>query len=232
MDRLYHYPQTNEELIQHYKLEPHPESGYYAVTWVPVQMIRSPFANNEERSIGTCIYYLLCHKTAGCPDKPAIALTASTDGSEIDPFKSWSSDVGVLHLNKSSTMHLHHAGRTKYTLISAKAPLGEGLVDENGDPLTKTVIMGDDIANGEVRQLLVEGGWWKVSEIPEADRAAARDGTTDPTRVGALISEVVTPGFHWDEHTYLNHAKLRELVADSPRAEELFAKYRPYVKEL
>lgn len=91
-------------------------------------------------------------------------------------------------------MHVHHAGRSRYTLISAKAPLGKGLVDEQGNPLTKTVVMGDDVAKGEVRQLMVEGGWWKVSEIPSEDRAAVHGGSVDGGRVGALISEVVTPG--------------------------------------
>ena len=226
--QLYHYPQTNEELIRHYKLEPHPEGGYYVVTYVMEESMKSPFASDDEdRNIATCIYYLLCHKTPGCPDKPLHA--GGSD--EPDAFKTWNSDIGVLHLNKSSTMHVHHAGRTKYTLISAKAPLGKGLVDENGDPLTKTVVMGDDIAKGEVRQLLVEGGWWKVSEVPEDDRAAVRDGKADPERVGALISEVVTPGFHWNDHTYLNQAKLRELFAGSPRSEELYEKYKQYVKE-
>ncbi|SNX81867.1 uncharacterized protein MEPE_00572 [Melanopsichium pennsylvanicum] len=229
MPRLYHYPQTNEELIRHYRLEPHPENGYYAVTWVMNETVKSPFASDDEnRNIATCIYYLLCHKTLGCPDKPSHA--GGSD--EPDPFQNWTSDIGVLHLNKSATMHVHHAGRTKYTLISAKAPLGKGLVDENGDPLTRTVVMGDNIANGEVRQLLVEGGWWKASELPEEDRAAVKIGKADGARVGALISEVVTPGFHWNDHTYLNQSKLRELFTGSPRSKELYEKYKKYVKEL
>ncbi|CDU24155.1 related to NADH-ubiquinone oxidoreductase B16.6 subunit [Sporisorium scitamineum] len=228
MAQLYYFPQTNAELIRHYKLEPHPEGGYYAVTWVMDEKMKSPFALDvEKRNIATCIYYLLCNKTAGCRDKPLH--TGASD--EPDPFKTWNSDIGVLHLNKSSTMHVHHAGRTKYTLISAKAPLGKGLVDENGDPLTKTVVMGDDITKGEVRQLLVESGWWKVSEIPEEDRDAAKEGKADGERIGALISEVVTPGFHWNDHTYLNQAKLRELFADSPRSDELCERFKKYVKD-
>ncbi|KAJ1602441.1 hypothetical protein NDA14_005438 [Ustilago hordei] len=228
MPQQYYYPQANEELIRHYKLEPHPEGGYYAVTFVMEEKMKSPFASDdEERNIATCIYYLLCHKSPGCPDRPS----HTEDSDEPDPFKTWSSDIGVLHLNKSSTMHVHHAGRSKYTLISARAPLGKGLVDETGDPLTKTIVMGDDIAKGEVRQLLVEGGWWKASEVPEEDREAAENASADGSRVGALISEVVTPGFHWNDHTYLNQGKLRELFAGCPRAEELYEKYKKYVKE-
>ncbi|UTT96647.1 hypothetical protein NDA17_006838 [Ustilago hordei] len=182
MPQQYYYPQTKEELIRHYKLEPHPEGGYYAVTFVVGEKMKSPFASDdEERNIATCIYYV--------------------------------------------------TSRSKYTLISAKAPLGKGLVDKTGDPLTKVIVMGDDIAKGEVRQLLVEGGWWKVSEVPEEDREAVENGSADGSRVGALISEVVTPGFHWNDHTYLNQAKLRELFAGCPRAEELYEKYKKYFKE-
>lgn len=229
MSQLYYFPQSNEELIRHYKLEPHPEGGWFVVTWTMKETMDSPFTSDgEKRNIATCIYYLLCHKTPGCPALPSY--TGSSD--KPDPFKMWSSAIGVFHLNKSSTMHVHHAGRTKYTLISAKAPLGKGLVDEKGDPLVRTVVMGDNVTNGEVRQLLVEGGWWKVSEVPEDDRIAAEDGKTDATRVGAFITEVVTPGFHWNDHTYLNQAKLRELFADSPRSEELYDKYKKYVKEV
>ncbi|SOV02208.1 uncharacterized protein UDID_00818 [Ustilago sp. UG-2017a] len=198
MPQQYYYPQTNEELIRHYKLEPHPEGGYYAVTFVMEEKMKSPFASeDEERNIATCIYYLLCHKSPGCPDRPS----HTDDSDKPDSFKTWSSDIGVLHLNKSSTMHVHHA------------------------------VMGGDIAKSEVRQLLVEGGWWKVSEVPEEDREAAENGSADGSRVGALISEVVTPGFHWNDHTYLNQAKLHELFAGCPRAEELYEKYKKYVKE-
>jgi len=46
--------------------------------------------------------------------------------------------------------------------------------------------MGEDIEKGEVRQLIVEGGWWKASELPEEDLAGG-----DREKTGCLISEVV-----------------------------------------
>ena len=113
MAQLYHYPQTNEELIKHYKLEPHPEGGYYAVTWVMDETMKSPFASDdEERPIATCIYYLLCNKTSGCPDKPS----PDASSNEPDPFKTWNSDIGVLHLNKSSTSTTLAGQRTRSSL--------------------------------------------------------------------------------------------------------------------
>lgn len=46
--------------------------------------------------------------------------------------------------------------------------------------------MGSDSSRGEVRQLVVEGGWWKASEIPEED---LNDEAADRDKIGCLISE-------------------------------------------
>ena len=46
--------------------------------------------------------------------------------------------------------------------------------------------MGENVEKGEVRQLIVEGGWWKASELPEEDLEG-----DDKERIGCLISEVV-----------------------------------------
>lgn len=47
-------------------------------------------------------------------------------------------------------------------------------------------MVGDDAGKGETRQLIVEGGWWKASELPEEDLEGG-----DEERTGCLISEVV-----------------------------------------
>ena len=41
---------TAQDIIDHLKLEPHPEGGFYRQTWR---------AENEGRAVGTCIYFLL-----------------------------------------------------------------------------------------------------------------------------------------------------------------------------
>jgi predicted cupin superfamily sugar epimerase len=41
---------TAQDIIQHLKLAPHPEGGYYRETWR---------AGNDGRATGTCIYFLL-----------------------------------------------------------------------------------------------------------------------------------------------------------------------------
>lgn len=82
-------------------------------------------------------------------------------------------------VNKSITYHLLHQGRARYTLIRPAGP------DAATGPEVKHVVMGSDSSRGEVRQLVVEGGWWKASEIPEEDLAA----DVEKDQIGCLISE-------------------------------------------
>ncbi|EJU06381.1 hypothetical protein DACRYDRAFT_97852 [Dacryopinax primogenitus] len=185
----YTYPVPNAKLHEALKLEKHIEGGYYAVTHVsaqtfpvsslettegrePEQVIRPK--TNDRRLLGTTIYYLL------------------------DP----ASPRGYFHINASTTMHFHHAGRARYTLIR---PSKTG-----GAPEVSYATVGDNLEAGEVRQLLVEGGVWKCSEIPPEDLASlGEEGLTAEElesrreRIGCLISELVFPGFEWEDHAFM-----------------------------
>jgi len=88
-------------------------------------------------------------------------------------------------------MHLLHQGRKRYLLIRAAAPWGPYDPSSGKPPEIREVVMGTDMAKGEVRQLLVESGWWKVSMLLEED---LNNTAADKNKVGALISEVVCPG--------------------------------------
>ena len=71
--------------------------------------------------------------------------------------------------------------------------------------------MGSNIANGEVKQLFVPGGWWKASEIPEEDRLLLETENTDQElkeRIGCLISEVVVPGWIPQQHMFIDETKV------------------------
>ncbi|GAA5928251.1 hypothetical protein JCM1841_001752 [Sporobolomyces salmonicolor] len=125
---------------------------------------------------------------------------------------------GKMHMNKSLTFHLHHQGRARYTLVKP-TPSGS-----SEPPEIKHVVMGTDSAKGEVRQLLVEGGWWKASEIPEDDLEGA-----EKDAVGCLISEVVVPGFHWQDHAFLTEQGLIDLFHGDASSEGL-KQLLPYVK--
>ncbi|GAA5994336.1 Cff1p [Rhodotorula paludigena] len=124
---------------------------------------------------------------------------------------------GKLHMNASTTYHTLHQGRARYTLVR---PTTDG-----SKPEIKHVVMGADSEKGETRQLVVEGGWWKASEVPEED---LKEGKEDET--GCLISEVVVPGFSFDDHKFLTKKGLVELYGGDESAAEV-QQLLPYVQE-
>ncbi|KAH7107790.1 RmlC-like cupin domain-containing protein [Auriculariales sp. MPI-PUGE-AT-0066] len=171
---------TNAQLIKDLSLQRHPEGGYFAETLRTSEVVSSPFADSHERSLTTAIYYLLT------PDSPK----------------------GVIHRNKSLTVHVLHHGRSLYTLIKPGPP--------GAAPTIRKVVMGDNAQAGEVRQLVVGGDEWKMSEIPDIDLRSGKD-------VGCLITEVVVPGFYWEDHEYLTQRGLEALFASEPENIALYA---------
>ncbi|KAI0039501.1 hypothetical protein FA95DRAFT_1504106 [Auriscalpium vulgare] len=124
---------------------------------------------------------------------------------------------GYIHMNKSVTMHVHHHGRAEYTLITPSPA---------GPPRITRAVIGPNVAAGEQRQLLVGTGVWKMSRLLPED-VADPDATQ---RAGCLITEVVVPGFHWEDHKYLTQAGLDELFAGVEGGEERVEELRKYVK--
>ncbi|GAA5843989.1 hypothetical protein JCM9279_003693 [Rhodotorula babjevae] len=199
----YSYPEGNKSLIESLHLEPHPEGGFFCQTHAMDETVPSPFAAGATRQLATQIYYLLA----------APSPSASSSSSSHSPHQ------GTFHLNKSTTYHLHHQGRAAYTLIQ---PARDGA---SSRPEVRRVVVGSDAARGEVRQLVVEGGWWKASRIPDEDLAA---GESD--RVGCLISEVVVPGFSFDDHAFLTRSGLVELFGGDSSSPEV-KEFLPFVQE-
>ncbi|KAF8592071.1 hypothetical protein K439DRAFT_1325203 [Ramaria rubella] len=118
---------------------------------------------------------------------------------------------GVFHMNKSITHHVLHEGRAEYTLIT---PGVSGF-----PPKVEKVVMGTNAEAGEKRQLLVGTGVWKRSAIPEEDIVSART-LEEKERTGCLITEVVVPGFHWEDHAFLKKQELEELFKGVEGCEE------------
>ncbi|PWN89078.1 hypothetical protein FA10DRAFT_267683 [Acaromyces ingoldii] len=207
---MYSYSTPSSEIIETLKLIPHPEGGHFAVTYVDEGKVASPYASNkEERVVQSTIYYLL-----------SVGHNVPDNGKEPpERLVGHSSALGKLHKNKSPTMHLHHSGRAIYTLIEASPKPGKA-------PEVKQVVMGEDVSKGETRQLMVDGNWWKVSEIPKEDLEAVEKGQVDPERVGCLISEVVAPGFDWNDHTWLDQKSLAGVFGDDKAS---IARFTPYV---
>ncbi|KAA1467068.1 hypothetical protein DENSPDRAFT_832042 [Dentipellis sp. KUC8613] len=126
---------------------------------------------------------------------------------------------GVIHMNKSVTYHVLHQGRAEYTLITPGNP-----------PRIEHVVMGTNVAAGERRQLIVGTGVWKMSKIPKADLVSAKSAE-EKARTGCLITEIVTPGFHWEDHQFLTKAGLQELFKGVPGGEAKMLELLPYVKK-
>ena len=120
------------------------------------------------------------------------------------------------------TYHVLHQGRAEYTLITP---------GENGAPPTvSTAVMGTNTAAGETRLLLVGTGVWKMSRLLPEDLALGTDAEK-ADKVGCLITEVVVPGFHWEDHKFLTKQALHELFKGVEGGEALIKKLEPHVKK-
>jgi len=126
---------------------------------------------------------------------------------------------GVFHMNKSPTMHVLHQGRVEYTLITPGV--------NGGPPNVEVKVMGPNIHAGETLQLLVGSNVWKKSRLLPEDVAAAKADTAKQQYTGCLITEVVFPGFYWEDHEFLTEAKLKALWGKNPG----WDKWLPYVRE-
>ncbi|CDK27593.1 unnamed protein product [Kuraishia capsulata CBS 1993] len=111
------------------------------------------------------------------------------------------SAIGRLHRNHSRIIHILQKGRGQYVLVYP-------------DGTIKSFIVGFDFANGEVAQWVVPGGVYKASFLLPLEEEPSGDDCL-------LISEVVVPGFEWDDHRFMESKdELSELVGEE-KAEEL-----------
>lgn len=98
--------------------------------------------------------------------------------------------IGYLHKNKSDILHFHHlGGSVKYLTIS---PQGK----------VEISILGSDILNGELPQLLVPAGYWKASLLLKGSFG--------------LISEAVSPGFEYEDNELATLDNIRKFCPDFP----------------
>ncbi|WP_042372289.1 cupin domain-containing protein [Streptacidiphilus neutrinimicus] len=95
---------------------------------------------------------------------------------------------GRLHRNRSDILHFFLEGDpVEYHTVDADGRLG-------------VRVLGD----AEERHLLVPGGWWKASRLPDGARHA-------------LVAEVVTPGFDFADHEFASEADLPPGLRDGLR---------------
>ena len=65
-----------------------------------------------------------------------------------------------------------------------------------------------------------------MSRLLPEDLSAAQD-TAQRDHIGCLITEVVFPGFAWEDHAFLTRAELERVLGGSDAARE----WLPYVKD-
>ncbi len=111
-----------------------------------------------------------------------------TDDSPVDHF----------HTKHSDGIQFHHFG----------APLTYHMIHPDGR--YERVVLGPDLAAGEVPSLAVAGGVWKAAELPAGDYG--------------LVSEVVAPGWEIEDMILVTRA---ELLAKFPQHAAVIARLTP-----
>jgi uncharacterized protein len=111
-----------------------------------------------------------------------------TDDSPVDHF----------HTKHSDGIQFHHFG----------APLTYHMLHPDGRH--EAVVLGPDLAAGQVPSLAVAGGVWKAAELPAGEYG--------------LVSEVVAPGWEIEDMILVTRA---ELLARFPQHAEIITRLTP-----
>lgn len=92
--------------------------------------------------------------------------------------------VGYLHRNHSNIVHCYHLG----------SPIRYSVINSSGE--LEVTILGPDIEKGHVPQIMVQGGLWKATEMLGGEFS--------------LITEVVAPGFDYEDNEIATTDKITE----------------------
>lgn len=182
---------TNAKLIKELGLEGHREGGFFKETDRSPFLMENPFHKDQ------------------------IGYSKQIDQVELDKdkYRNFSTLIyylltpeipyGRFHKNKNRIIHILQKGRGQYVLVYP-------------DGSIKSFIVGFNHAAGEVSQWVVPGGVYKASFLlPLA--AESKESKDDHL----MISEVVVPGFEYDDHEFLEGLEtLTNLVGES-KAKEL-----------
>ncbi|CDR41872.1 CYFA0S08e01024g1_1 [Cyberlindnera fabianii] len=187
--------EANNQLIKELGLEGHREGGFFKET------DRSPF-------------YMANPNYESNKDNK---LTQSIEPKDLpkDAVRNYSTLIyylltpqipyGRFHKNINRIIHILQKGRGQYVLIYPDGTL-------------KSFIVGFNHSKGEVSQWVVPGGVWKASFLlPLKDEEDPNDHL--------LISEVVVPGFEYDDHEFLPNEKLIELVGEEKAKDLMFLQH-------
>lgn len=99
----------------------------------------------------------------------------------------YDSPIGHWHKNKSDILHFYHSG----------SALTYWILTEEG--CLKKYTLGADIVQGQQLQLLVPGGCWKATQLESGEYG--------------LLSEVVTPGFEFEDMVLATNNDIKPFVS-------------------
>ncbi len=86
------------------------------------------------------------------------------------------------------------------------------------------MVIGTNAQAGEVRMLLVGTGVWKKSRLLPEDLEHAKEDPISLDSTGCLITEVVVPGFDWEDHKYLTNKGMKDLFSGVEGGDEYVEK--------
>lgn len=179
-----------ETLIKALNLQPHIEGGFFTETDRAPALVPSPFPVKKSNT------------SELAPQRPGFNAAVRNASTTIFYLLTECGPQGGFHRNAARTMHTLHRGRGQYVIIH------DNEETSNGKKRIETFIVGQDVANGERLQWMVEGGKYKASFLlPDAEHGQSSDGL--------LISEVVVPGFEFCDHDFLSREGLKAIVTET-----------------
>jgi predicted cupin superfamily sugar epimerase len=171
-----------KSLLDNLNLQPHPEGGYYVETHRAPEQIATPFGS----------------KDSGDNTRS----TSTTIFYLLTP----AAPLGAFHRNRGRTVHTWHRGRGRYVIIHANE-VGR---KDNSKARVESFVVGPNHERGERLQWIVDGGNYKASFLlPDSPD---HDANEDRTSNGLLISEVVIPGFEFEDHEFLRREEMHKLL--------------------
>lgn len=185
--------ESNEKLITELGLEGHREGGFFKETDRSPFYMENPFHQDHTNQLSKQIN--------------------DVQSLDKDKYRNFSTLIyylltpeipyGRFHKNKNRIIHILQKGRGQYVLIYP-------------DGTIKSFIVGFNHAAGEVSQWVVPGGVYKASFLLPLDieRGESKDDHL-------MISEVVVPGFEYDDHEFLEGLKNLENLVGETKAKDL-----------
>lgn len=186
-------------------LQRHPEGGYFKETDRSPLIMENPYYPGHNKGLpGESL-----RSTGNAENEPVL----QTEQGQLSPTRNYSTliyylltcdaPLGRFHVNRSRIIHILQSGRGQYVLIYP-------------DGRVKSFAVGFNYAKGEVSQWVVPGGVYKASFVAPLDGECSDDHL--------LISEVVVPGFEFEDHQFMRKNQLANLVGSRTDLDWLLGK--------